>query len=144
MAVRVRLRIKAKDSGSTVETNALVNSGFETLRPQLLVPRRLAEKLGLWPGALEKARYSTYMTAGGPVKNYVMPDAVSVSLVEEDLEPQNVDSDLVVSEVEEEVLISDKLTSRLCIIFEDAGEGVYSLKADPSRRQRRTRQPEYW
>ena len=45
MAVRVKLRIRARGSGRDVETIALVNSGFETATPQLLIPRRLAEAL---------------------------------------------------------------------------------------------------
>ena len=49
MAVRVKLRIRARGSGRGVETIALVNSGFETTTPQLLIPRRLAEELGIRP-----------------------------------------------------------------------------------------------
>ena len=49
MAVRVRLRIRARHGGGEVETSALVNSGYEADSPQLLIPRPLAARLGLWP-----------------------------------------------------------------------------------------------
>jgi len=41
MGVRVRLRIKS--AGKTVETTALVNTGFETEQPEILLPANLAE-----------------------------------------------------------------------------------------------------
>jgi len=43
--VRVRLRTK---EGREELTVALVNSGFESDRPQILIPISLARRLGLW------------------------------------------------------------------------------------------------
>ena len=48
-AVRIKLKLKSRTTSGELRANALVNSGFETLRPQLLVPVRVAEYLGLWP-----------------------------------------------------------------------------------------------
>jgi len=144
MAVRVKLRIRARSSGRDVETVALVNSGFETTTPQLLIPRRLAEALGIWPEMAPEARIVTYGTAGGLVRNYFLPGALEVSLVEEDIRTETVVADAVISDIEEEVLISDKLTGRLGIILEDVAEGIYALKADPSRRPRHSYPPERW
>ncbi len=45
MAVRVRLKLKSRISGEVVETVALVNTGFETESPQLLIPLALARRL---------------------------------------------------------------------------------------------------
>ena len=144
MAVRVKLRIKARSSGRDVEAVALVNSGFETTTPQLLIPRRLAEALGIWPEMAPEARIVTYGTAGGLVRNYFLPGALEVSLVEEDIRTETVVADAVISDIEEEVLISDKLTGRLGIILEDVAEGIYALKADPGRRPRHSYPPERW
>ena len=144
MAVRVKLRIRARGSGRDVETIALVNSGFETATPQLLIPRRLAEALGVWPDMAPEARIVTYGTAGGLVRNYFLPRALEVSLVEEDIRTEAVLADAVISDIEEEALISDKLTGRLGIILEDVAEGIYALKADPDRRPRRSYPPERW
>jgi len=144
VAVRVKLRIRARSSGRDVETAALVNSGFETTTPQLLIPRRLAEELGIWPDMALEARIVAYGTAGGLVRNYLLPRALEVSLVEEDIRTETVVADAVISDIEEEVLISDKLTGRLGIILEDVAEGIYALKADPDRRPRRSYPPERW
>ena len=68
MAVRVRLRIKAVKgvrAGKAVETTALVNTGFETDSPELLVPLRLSEALGFWPELPEGTKVEVYETAGG-------------------------------------------------------------------------------
>jgi len=48
MAVRIKLKLKSRTTSRELRVNALVNSGFETLRPQLLVPVRVAEYMGLW------------------------------------------------------------------------------------------------
>jgi predicted aspartyl protease len=45
MAVRVRLKLTHNDREA--ETVALVNTGFETDEPEILLPLKLAEKLGL-------------------------------------------------------------------------------------------------
>ncbi|MGC8933298.1 MAG: hypothetical protein ACP5KE_05880 [Candidatus Methanodesulfokora sp.] len=50
LATRVRLRIRAGER--EIRTSALVNTGFETEKPQLLIPLRLARELGLWPPLL--------------------------------------------------------------------------------------------
>ncbi|MEM1830705.1 MAG: hypothetical protein QW794_06980 [Thermosphaera sp.] len=49
MAVRVKLRVRSLRSRREVVSSALVNSSFEAETPQLLIPRRLALELGLWP-----------------------------------------------------------------------------------------------
>jgi predicted aspartyl protease len=43
----VRVRVMIESSRSSVETSALVNTGFETPNPQILLPVKAAEKLGL-------------------------------------------------------------------------------------------------
>ncbi len=59
MVVRVRVRIVKGDR--TVETVALANSGYEAETPQLLVPIKLAEELGLWPPVpgMEETEFET-------------------------------------------------------------------------------------
>ncbi len=144
MAVRLKLRLKLLKTGKTYDIIALVNSGFETITPQLLIPRKLAEELGIWPDMLPRAKIVTYGTPGGVVRNYLISDAVMVSVIEQDLETQEESADITISEIEEEVLISDKLAGKLGIVLEDIGEGLYSLKADPKRTIRKTHMPQYW
>lgn len=40
MAVRVKLKVKGRRTGATVETVALVNSGYEVEEPEILLPKR--------------------------------------------------------------------------------------------------------
>jgi predicted aspartyl protease len=49
MGVRVKIRVKL--NREEVEAAALVNTGFETEQPEILLPVKLAERLGLYPPA---------------------------------------------------------------------------------------------
>ncbi|MCC6062726.1 MAG: hypothetical protein LM581_07190, partial [Desulfurococcales archaeon] len=83
MAVRVRIRIKPRSGGKIEEIVALVNSGFETEKPQILMPIPLARRLDLWPPPPDS--YLVELgTAGGPVRNYLVPDALDVYIVAQD------------------------------------------------------------
>jgi len=53
-------------------------------------------------------------------------------------------ADAVVSELEEEVLISDKLAGVLGIIVYDFGEGLWKLKSDPENTIRRSFPRQAW
>ena len=63
MVCRVRVRIGR--GGRTCETVALVNSGFESDEPDVAIPVRVAERLGLWPPG--PAPTVTLETGGGRV-----------------------------------------------------------------------------
>lgn len=140
MAVRVRLRIRSRRSGREVVTSALVNSGFEADTPQLLIPRRLATELGLWPPP-EDAYVIDVGTAGGPAKKYFVPGAVEVSVVTEDRVVGPVVSDILISGIEHEVLISDRLGGELGIVILDL-RGKWRLSDED--RARSTETPQYW
>jgi len=88
MVVRVRLRI-TKNS-KIVETSALANSGYEAETPQLLVPIKLAQLLGLWPPG-RGIEESEYETAGGPLRVWIAPRACKVKVVAEDAESPDVE-----------------------------------------------------
>jgi len=47
--LRVRLRLRVRGREGFADTSALVNTGFETETPQLLLPLKLVSVLGLWP-----------------------------------------------------------------------------------------------
>ena len=140
MAVRVRLRVRA--GSREITTVALVNSGFETEVPQLMIPVALARALGLWPPPPE-ARFVVLGTAGGPVRKYLIPQALEVSAVEEDREVGPVPCDAIVSPIEEEVLINDKLGGASGIVILDLGTGKWRFK-DEEGVSRRSYLPQYW
>ncbi len=144
MAVRVKLRIKTRgEKQEEVETVALVNSGFETDTPQLLVPELLAKKLNIWEKIPLEARIEGYGGVGGPIRVYVIPEALEVSILEEDIETKSIVSDAVVAEGEQEVLISDYLAGLLGIIVEDFREGLWRIREKPEV-IRKTYKPQYW
>lgn len=140
MAVRVKIRIKSTRSNREIITSALVNSGFEAETPQLLIPRRLALELGLWPPP-EDAFLIEVGTAGGPVRNYLIPRAAEVSVVTNDREVGPVTSDIMISSIEHEVLISDRLGGELGIVILDL-RGKWRFHDENVVRE--TEAPQYW
>lgn len=140
MAVRVRLRIKSRYSTNEVVSSALVNSGFEAETPQLLIPRPLAAKLSLWPPPPE-ARLIEVGTAGGPVRNYLVPRAAEVSVETEDRVVGPVVCDVMISNLEYEILISDRLGSELGLVILDL-RGKWRFRDESVVRE--TEGPQYW
>ncbi|MEM2927112.1 MAG: hypothetical protein QXO94_06610 [Candidatus Bathyarchaeia archaeon] len=141
MALRIRLRVKSENNA--VETSALVNSGFETEKPQLLIPLRLARELGLWPPPPD-AELIELGTAGGPVRNYLIYDALEVSAITEDRIVGPVKCDALISHIEHEVLINDKLGEELKIIILAMASGKWRFQNDSSDTIRETVTPQHW
>ena len=139
MAVRVRLRVTSRYGGE-VPTPALVNSGFEAETPQLLLPRGLASILNLWPPPPE-AQLIEVGTAGGPVRNYIVPRALQVWVETEDRRVGPIECDAMISLLEYEVLISDMLGGELGIVILDL-RGKWRF-ADEDK-VRSTEPPRYW
>ncbi len=134
MAVRVRLRIKCLKTGKEVVTSALVNSGFEAETPQLLIPRRLS----LDP---EEAYLIEVGTAGGPVRNYLIHNTAEVFVETNDRVVGPVKCDIMISNLEYEVLISDRLGGELGIVILDL-RGKWRFSDEDIVRE--TEKPQYW
>ena len=143
MAVRVEIKVDLI-GGRSLKAIALVNTGFETFKPQLLLPIKVAEGLDLWPDLPGEARVEIYDTAGGPMRVYIIPDAAQVSILTEDRESKSPSSDIVISHTEVEVLISDKLAGQLKVLIEDPGEGIWRFRDDLPDKRRTSKPPEYW
>ena len=142
MAVRVKVRINVQ--GKVIETSALVNSGFETDEPQILVPDRLLTLNGIDVSKLGAGRAVEYGTAGGDIAMYVVKRACTVSILEPDRVVGSVTSDLVISPIEREVLISDALGEELGIVILSLKKGLWRFSNDPEGTVRRSYPPEYW
>lgn len=139
----MKLKLVVEKTSRDIEVSALVNSGFETDRPQLLIPLRLAEHLGLWPELPAGTHIETYETAGGLTRLYVVPDVLEVSVRVEETTP-GVCCDALISDIEHEVLISDKLGGALEIAIMDLAEGSWRFRSDPSDKVRKSEPPQYW
>ena len=138
MAIRLKLRLARE--GKSVEVVALVNSGYETLEPEVLVPPDVARSLSLYPHLPQGALVKEYRLADGSASKLIkIPRAVSVHAVEEDRVVGPVESSLVVAERADEVLISDKLAGRLGIVALDFGEGLWCFRDELGRVARRSR-----
>ncbi len=68
-----------------------------------------------------------YDTTGGPIALYLFPKACIVSVVERGRKSRGIVSDLVVSNVEKEVLLSDVLTEELGIVILSPRRGCEHL-----------------
>jgi len=134
MAVRVRLKL-SRDSKS-LDVVALVNSGYEADSPQLLVPTDVARDLGLWPPPTSAREY-VFETAGGPLRVWVVKRSVKVKVVTDDASSKEVETDLVISPLADEPLISDVLAGELEIAVEDFAQGLWRFRWEPKEVVRR-------
>lgn len=136
--MRVKLRAPSTNREATVI--ALVNSGFEAETPQLLIPRALAEALGLWPPP-PQAQLIEVGTAGGPVRNYLVTDSLEVTVEAADRAVGPVRCDAMISLLEREVLISDRLGGELGLVILDL-RGKWRFSDEDKVRE--TEPPQYW
>jgi predicted aspartyl protease len=127
MGVRVRVRIKYGDA--SLDLVALVNTGYETDVPEILVPVSVAEKLGIYPRLPDGTIIETYKTAAGLMKAYRIGGA-STALLIEGVEAREVGTYVVISEYADEPLISDQLASEFGIVVEDPAKGLWRLKGE--------------
>ena len=80
----------------------------------------------------------------GLTRLYILPSSIYESILEDDYETQPVLSDVVTSDVEREVLISDYLAGSLGIIVEGFRNGIWKIGTDPNGKARRSYKPQYW
>jgi|YelNatPaOPRAMG01_1025707.scaffolds.fasta_scaffold36427_5 hypothetical protein len=125
----VRVRIKVKYGSTSLDLVALVNTGYETDVPELLVPVSVAGSLGLWPKLPDNTIVETYRTASGLMRVYRVEGA-RVSLLVGGSEEKSVKAYIVISEYTDEALISDQLASELGIVIEDPAKGLWRLRGE--------------
>lgn len=143
MAVRIRIEIKSlKGKRGKAETSALVNAGYETEDPEITIPVKLAERLGLWPNLPKGSRIEEYGSVGGIVRLHWIPNCVQVRILAKGKVGKWIKSHVAISEFEREVLLNDKLTGALEIVIENVGKGYWRLPDE--RRVRKSEGPEKW
>lgn len=143
MAIRLKIKLCIiHEKKRQIETIALANTGYETDEPEVLIPLGLAENLGIWPELPARTRIQTYTTAGGIVKLYRLPDFATIQLATEKASEHH-SATLVISEHENEVLLSDAMISKLNIIIEDAKKGWWRSKDEPEKIMK-SQNPQTW
>ncbi|RLF24993.1 MAG: hypothetical protein DRM97_02675 [Thermoprotei archaeon] len=136
MACRVKIKLKRGDK--IIETIALLNSGFESDEPDIIVPTSIAEELDLWPP--RPSSTIVLETGGGETANPYYPDSAELELVLEDREPKKLRVNIIVNPYVDEVALSDYVISQLGIVLLDFKEGIWRLKDDPPDKMRRSEQ----
>lgn len=131
MAVRVKVRLHSLHIKKEVESIALLNSGFETESPEILLPTHVAEELGLWPN-LPQTIVKTFESPTGISRMLYLPDAIKVTILAEDRTSKTITCNLVISEYEREPLISDKAIGALEVVIVNAGEGLWKFIDSPT------------
>ena len=81
LPVRVGVMLKSLRSGVIGEFLALLNTGFISDELDLIIPRRIAEKLNLWPPP-KGSTMELLDTVGGEVIAYRIPDSVELTAIE--------------------------------------------------------------
>ncbi len=134
--------MKLKGKVSDVVTSALVNSGFEAEEPQIVVPLRLAELLGLTetPMAIEDLS----VAGGGKTLGYRVEEALVVELILGDREPVEAKVTMTILPGEDEAILSDNLSSKLNIAIIDPHRGLWCLKDEIGKKVRTSVKPEKW
>lgn len=145
MGVRVKVRLTSKKEKS-VEANSLLNTGFESEEPEVLLPVRVAEILGLWPKLPDGSVVRAYETAGGTVRMPTVDKGIRIQVIAEEGERATSSKPLIcsatISEVEREVLLSDRAIEELGIVIESPGKGFWRFKDEAELRE--SVEPQYW
>ena len=121
----------------------MVNTGFETEEPEILLPRKLGREIGLFPPASGSV-LQEYEVVGGHVLIIRNAKQVGVRILAADKQTAFVKAYPVISETEKEVLISDSLASELKISIENPKKGLWRFSDDPIRSLRSSEKPESW
>ncbi|MEM1538384.1 MAG: hypothetical protein QXK12_01880 [Candidatus Nezhaarchaeales archaeon] len=141
MVVRVRVKLKPVGSDGWIKTSALIISGYEADKPELVIPLALAKALGL---KLDKASVTERTTPIGLGRLYYLEEALELKLTCEDRETPTYRVNVLISEYEYEVLISDYLASMLSIAIEDLKEGLWRFRDEALDKLRASAKPSYW
>ena len=128
-------------SSRCVETSALVNTGFESDEPEIILPPPVAEAIGL----PVSSSIASYVAAGGSSLVAVRGSRpVLVQLLLEEGEGPRANAVASIMPGEEEVLVSDRLAHDLGIVIVDPYEGLWCLRGELGSRVRRSAPPQRW
>ena len=141
MVVRVKLRLKYQNR--EVQTSAKVNSAFESEDPEIILPIKLAEKLGIWPNLPEGTELGSYGTAGGwEAPAYRTPKVLEAVVIEKDRSSRVVMLRAAIMRGEREVILSDKASDEFGIELVKAGAGLWRFSGETITRK--SQKPKFW
>ncbi|MEM2373294.1 MAG: hypothetical protein QXI11_02510 [Thermoproteota archaeon] len=129
-----RVRTKLTRGSESIESIALINSGFESDAPDIVIPLDLAKRFGLWPP--RSATATLIETGGGEVLSPYYISFGDLELVLEDRESKKVRVNIIVNPHVDEVVISDYVASELGVILLDLKKGEWRLRDDSPEKVR--------
>ena len=135
LAVRVKAKIVNKKADITIETTVLLNTGYEAPTPRILLPEKLAEKLGIALGS-EEVEAKTSLGLGR------LYDPKLKLLIE--VEGRKAEAEVRISKAENEAVINDALIEALGLEIIKPKEGIYRFTDESPETKRKTVKPEYW
>lgn len=142
MAVRIKIEVQALNKPSSVEVIALLNSGFETETPQILLPSRVAGLLGFLPELPSSVVIKTYETAGEyELKMHFLENSVKIRILAGDRKSDLILCSAVISEQEREVILSDSTIDSFGIVIEGFAVGEWRFKGEKKIRGSSKKQP---
>ena len=141
--VKVRLRPLKGNAGEAIESVAILKSGYESAEEEVIIPVKVAERLGLWPRLPEGTEIEEYEVAGGiKVRTYFIKDCLETQVVTEDKVSEPVKTAAVIMEGQDEILLSDASISAHRIVIEDAKQGLWRFRGE--YKLRKSEKPQYW
>lgn len=123
MGVRVKVEVRRAGSDRAVSVAALLNSGFESEVPELLIPGALACELGLLPDLPPDARTEEYVAIGGKVLLHRIERAVTVEVDAAGREEKPIECAVLISPIEREAILNDAAISKLGLDIADPRGG---------------------
>jgi len=130
----VRVRVKLESSYKSIENIALLNTGFTTETLDIHIPRKVAEELKLWPPP-SNAILETLDTPGGEVLSYFIPNAVKLTVVEQDRKSKSIICNVIISTYEKDILLSDAVIEELEIEILSPKTGLWRFKGESKVRR---------
>ncbi len=129
MPVRIRVKLTSIKSRKTIYSPALLNTGFTSEELDIHIPRDIALELGIWPPPKDSS-LEILETAGGETLSYSIPEAVELTVIEEDKVSKTIRCNVLVSLQEKEVLLSDAVIEELEIEILSPKTGLWKFRDD--------------
>lgn len=139
MAARVRIAFRGR-GGRTLEAAALLNGGFESASPAVLLPASIATRLLSDP--LSKARPATFSVAAGKATLFVVRERLKARVATADRRGPEAWLNVLVAQREEEVILSDTAIDALGVKIESFGKGLWRFARE--RRMRPSEPAQLW
>jgi hypothetical protein len=136
MAIRVPVEIRIS-SGASICTSALLNTGFESERPEILIPVELARRLGFYPQLPQGTVAEQYDTVAGAVILHRIAEPVTMAVRVEghSAAQRHIQCQVLVSGYEREVVMNDCAMAELGIEVINPRDGIWRFSGETQNRQ---------